>query len=86
MNGTIFPYHPRGGVHVLAVVDEASYVARGQYGSRPSGHGARITAAAAAGTALGHTEGSYEEPLFRSHLLGGIQSAAGVPAANCKSP
>lgn len=28
-------------------------------------------------TALGHTAASYEEPLFRAHLLGGIQWAAG---------
>jgi type 1 glutamine amidotransferase len=27
-------------------------------------------------TALGHTKASYEDPLFRQHLLGGLQWAA----------
>jgi len=29
-------------------------------------------------TAMGHTVESYAEPLFRLHLLGGIESAAGL--------
>jgi len=29
-------------------------------------------------TALGHTEASSSEPLFRQHLLGGILYAAGI--------
>ena len=33
-------------------------------------------------TAMGHTTESYAEPLFRSHLLGGIESAAGI-AGSC---
>jgi type 1 glutamine amidotransferase len=33
-------------------------------------------------TAMGHTSESYAEPLFRLHLLGGIESAAGG-AADC---
>jgi hypothetical protein len=28
-------------------------------------------------TALGHTESSFTEPLFRRHILGGILTAAG---------
>jgi type 1 glutamine amidotransferase len=34
-------------------------------------------------TALGHTQQSYDEPLFRQHLLGGILSTAGAVAADC---
>ncbi len=34
-------------------------------------------------TALGHTEASYDEPLFMSHLLGGLQQAAGVAKFEC---
>jgi type 1 glutamine amidotransferase len=33
-------------------------------------------------TAMGHTTESYSEPPFRRHLLGGIESAAGV-AGSC---
>jgi hypothetical protein len=33
---------------------------------------------------MGHTKESYAEPLFRLHLLGGIESAAGI-TGNCKS-
>jgi hypothetical protein len=33
---------------------------------------------------MGHTKESYDEPLFRLHLLGGIESAAGI-AGDCKS-
>jgi hypothetical protein len=31
---------------------------------------------------MGHTSESYAEPLFRLHLLGGIESAAGL-AGGC---
>jgi hypothetical protein len=31
---------------------------------------------------MGHTSESYAEPLFRLHLLGGIESAAGL-ASGC---
>jgi type 1 glutamine amidotransferase len=34
-------------------------------------------------TALGHTQESYDEPLFQQHLLGGILTAAGAAAADC---
>ena len=34
-------------------------------------------------TGLGHTEASFADPQFLAHLLGGIQTAAGVVAADC---
>jgi type 1 glutamine amidotransferase len=33
-------------------------------------------------TAMGHTTESFVEPLYRLHLLGGIESAAGI-AGGC---
>ena len=34
-------------------------------------------------TGMGHTEASYQEPEFLSHLLGGIEQVAGVAKFNC---
>ena len=46
--------------------------------------GARTTTAAASWyTGSGHTIESYAEPPFLAHLLGGIQTAAGVVDADC---
>jgi len=69
---------PRGTAHVLATVDESTYHG-GTVGSdhpiswwRPVGKGRMWF------TAMGHTESSFSEPLFRQHLLGGIQAVAGT--------
>jgi type 1 glutamine amidotransferase len=68
---------PRGSATVLATLDESTY-AGGTMGKdhpiswwRPVGKG-RLWF-----TAMGHTESSFSEPLFRQHLLGGIQGVAG---------
>jgi len=67
---------PRGSAHVLCTVDESTYQG-GTVGSdhpiswwRPVGKGRMWF------TAMGHTESSFSEPLFRQHLLGGIQAVA----------
>ena len=36
-------------------------------------------------TAGGHTKESYSEPLFRQHLLGGIQFAAKIKDGGCSA-
>jgi type 1 glutamine amidotransferase len=36
-------------------------------------------------TGLGHTAESCADPLFRGHLLGGIESAAGI-GGSCSRP
>jgi type 1 glutamine amidotransferase len=68
---------PRGSANVLATVDESTY-SGGTVGSdhpiswwRPVGKGRMWF------TAMGHTESSFSEPLFRQHLLGGILAVAG---------
>jgi len=72
--------NPRGKVHVLATLDETTY-APGT-GAMGFDHPISWTQEYGGGrsfyTGLGHTIASYSEPLFRQHILGGIQWAAGV--------
>lgn len=77
-----FTHSPRGRARVLATLDESTYKG-GTMGRdhpvvwcRDCGRG-RVWY-----TALGHTEASFTEPLFLAHLLGGIQIAARVEAAD----
>ena len=82
-----FQTNPRPSVHVLATMDESSYHG-GQMGDD---HPIAWCHDVAGGgrswyTALGHTEESYSEPLFRQHLLGGIMTAAGAWPADCSLP
>jgi cytochrome c len=80
-----FVSNPRGVVHVLASLDEATY-SGGKMGSdHPIAWCQSVAAGRSWYTAMGHTKESYAEPLFRRHLLGGIESAAGV-AAGCSPP
>jgi cytochrome c len=80
-----FRGNPRGAVHVLATLDEASY-SGGKMGSdHPIAWCQAIDGGRSWYTAMGHTSESYAEPSFRLHLLGGIESAAGV-AAGCGPP
>jgi cytochrome c len=75
----------RGDVHVLVTADETTY----DPGSSAMGHdhpiswcrnveGGRLWA-----TGMGHQASAYSEPLFRSHILGGVRSAAGTVASDC---
>ena len=36
-------------------------------------------------TGMGHTEASFVDPAFLGHILGGIQTAAGVVDSDCKA-
>jgi cytochrome c len=75
-----FATNPRGGVHVLATLDESTY----SPGSATMGsdHPIAWSHVYAGGrawyTAGGHTNEAYAEPLFLGHVLGGILWAAGV--------
>jgi type 1 glutamine amidotransferase len=75
-----FRRNPRGAVHVLATLDESSYApgdgAMG--GDHPIAWSHVFDGGRAWYTAAGHTDESYAEPLFLSHLLGGIRWAAGL--------
>jgi cytochrome c len=74
-------------VGVLATLDETSY-APGEAamgGNHPIAWSHTYDGGRAWYTALGHTEASYGEPLFRAHLLGGILYAAGYEAPRIDS-
>jgi type 1 glutamine amidotransferase len=86
-----FRTNPRPNVHVLLSVDESTYDPRGYSvpgGSPPMGDhpiawchpydGGR-----AFYTALGHKGVYWNEPLLLSHVLGGIEMAAGAAKFNC---
>jgi type 1 glutamine amidotransferase len=73
-----FRNNPRGTAHVLATLDEATY-SGGKMGSdHPIAWCQEIDGGRSWYTAMGHTVESYAEPLFRLHLLGGIEAAAGL--------
>lgn len=82
-----FRENPRASVHVLASLDETSY----SPGAGAMGHDHPVAwcqdydGGRAWYTAGGHTPESYSEPEFLAHLLGGIQTAAGVVDADCSA-
>ncbi|WP_369375477.1 ThuA domain-containing protein [Promicromonospora sp. Populi] len=82
-----FQSNPRGDVHVLASLDEESYDPGG--GAMGADHPTAWCQVYDGGrswyTGGGHTDESYAEPAFRQHLLGGIQTAAGVVASDCNA-
>ncbi|MFF8916474.1 ThuA domain-containing protein [Streptomyces sp. NPDC015032] len=80
-----FDRNPRGDVHVLVTADETTY----NPGSSAMGadhpiswcrntEGGRVWA-----TAMGHDTASYSEAAFRSHVLGGVEWAAGNKPGDC---
>jgi cytochrome c len=77
-----FRSNPRGHVHVLATLDEASYSGGKMGADHPIAWCQAIDGGRSWYTAMGHTKESYAEPLYRLHLLGGIESAAGI-AGGC---
>jgi type 1 glutamine amidotransferase len=77
-----FRTNPRATVHVLATLDETTYTGGKMRADHPIAWCHMIDGGRSWYTAMGHTAESYAEPLFRRHLLGGIESAAGV-AADC---
>ena len=80
-----FQSNPRGNVHVLLTINERSYNAgSGAMGSdHPMAWCHAYDGGRAWYTALGHTNQSFSEPLFREHLLGGIKWAAGMAGGDC---
>jgi type 1 glutamine amidotransferase len=79
-----FRSNPRGTVQVLATLDEATYSGGAMGADHPIAWCQEIDGGRSWYTAMGHTKEAYAEPLFRLHLLGGIESAAGI-AGDCKS-
>ncbi|RPF20263.1 ThuA domain-containing protein [Myceligenerans xiligouense] len=77
--------NPRDEVHVLASLDESSYDAG--TGAMGAEHPIAWCQAYDGGrswyTGGGHTDASFSEPEFLEHLLGGLQTAAGVVDSDC---
>ncbi|MFG2840917.1 ThuA domain-containing protein [Streptomyces zaomyceticus] len=80
-----FDKSQRGDVHVLVTADETTYNA----GSARMGADHPISWCRVAeggkvwATAMGHQAAAYADPLFRQHLLGGLQWAAGAAQGDC---
>jgi type 1 glutamine amidotransferase len=77
-----FRSNPRGAVHILATLDESTYSGGTMGADHPIAWCQAIDGGRSWYTAMGHTIESYAEPIFRRHLLGGVESAAGV-AGGC---
>ncbi|WP_324650821.1 ThuA domain-containing protein [Georgenia sp. H159] len=82
-----FRDNPRGDVHVLASLDETTYDA----GNNAMGEDHPIAwcqdydGGRSWYTGGGHTDASYAEPEFLTHILKGLQTAAGVVDADCNA-
>ncbi|HYW27293.1 MAG TPA: ThuA domain-containing protein [Terriglobales bacterium] len=72
-----FRSNPRSSVHVLLTVDEATYQGGGMGAGHPIAWYHDYDGGRAWYTALGHLREAYSDPVFLSHLLGGIAYAAG---------
>jgi len=77
-----FGSNPQGMVQVLATLDEATYSGGTMGADHPIAWCQTVGGGRSWYTAMGHTADSFREPLFQLHLLGGIESAAGV-AGDC---
>lgn len=78
-----FRTNPRTRVHVLATLDESTYPGGSMGRDHPIAWCHPVGSGRSFYTGGGHTEGSYAEPAFRTHLLGGIRYAAGLVPATC---
>jgi uncharacterized protein len=73
-----FRTNPRANVKVLLTLDESTYTGGGMGADHPIAWYHAFDGGRAWYTGLGHTDGSYAEPDFLKHLLGGIQYAIGT--------
>jgi cytochrome c len=90
VNGGGDDYSPRNtsGVHVLLKMDESTYAeddgSDGTDDDHPISWCHRFDGGRSFYTGLGHTQASYSEAGFLSHILAGIEMTAGVtPNASC---
>ncbi len=77
--------NPRGNVHVLATLDETTYQGGTLGFDHPIAWCHTYDGGRAWYTGGGHTEESYDEPMFRQHLLGGINYATGAVSGDCQA-
>ncbi|WP_061965136.1 ThuA domain-containing protein [Demequina aurantiaca] len=78
-----FQDNPRSDVHVLASVDESSYTGGTMGDDHPIAWCHNYDGGRSWYTGGGHTDASYSDPAFATHLLQGIRTAAGVEKAGC---
>ncbi len=78
-----FAANPRGNVHVLASLDTRSYTGHTMGADHPIAWCQNFEGGRSWYTGLGHSSSAYSEPLFRAHLLGGIEWAAGAVPGDC---
>ncbi len=77
-----YTVNPRSKVHVLAVVKESTYEGGEMGDDHPIAWAHNYDGGRAWYTGLGHSTESFADPNMRSHLLGGIEWAAGVVDAD----
>ncbi len=78
-----FQRNPRGDVHVLATLDEGTYRGGTMGADHPIAWCHVYEGGRSWYTAGGHTSAAYAEPLYRQHLLFGIEYAAGEATGQC---
>lgn len=80
-----FRDNPRDAVHVLLTLDETTYEGGTHGDDHPLAWCHHYDGGRAWYTGGGHTKQSYAEPLFRQHVLGGLQWAMGQREGACDS-
>lgn len=80
-----FRQNPRGNVHVLATLDERTYSGGTMGADHPIAWCHPYEGGRSWYTAGGHTSEAFLEPLFRQHLLFGIEYAAGEAPGECNA-
>lgn len=78
-----FRTNPRGNVHVLASYDTRSYTGHTMGADHPISWCQNFDGGRSWYTGLGHGASAYSDVNFRSHILGGIEWAAGAVQADC---
>ncbi|NPC44116.1 ThuA domain-containing protein [Nocardioides sp. zg-1230] len=91
VNGGGADYSPRvnPNINVIATLDESTYVENDGNATdddHPIAWYQEFDGGRSFYTGGGHTDASFSEPLFRLHLLGGIQYAAGETPDACTPP
>ena len=91
VNGGGADYSPRvnPNINVIATLDESTYVeddGNATDDDHPIAWYQEFDGGRSFYTGGGHTDASFSEPLFRLHLLGGIQYAAGEAPDACTPP
>ncbi|WP_249998122.1 ThuA domain-containing protein [Actinoplanes sp. M2I2] len=76
--------NPRSTAHVLATLDESTYSGGSMGADHPIAWCKTMDSGRSWYTGLGHTQASYAEANFRTHLLGGIRYAANRAKADCR--